>query len=484
MKYLYKVSPVLVGILFAVVLVFLNVVGSMVPWKIDVSPNSVYSLSSSSKKILAEIKEKVSLTVYMSVTLPPRLAPIKADLFDLLDEYKRYGKITVSVINPETDQKTQEDAQAKGITKLQFSDVQNDQFSLKTGYFGAFLQYHDKTEVLPALLNPNNLEYDLTSALYRLTREESPKVGIVAKSKFQLLTGLNALLKQQFDFKLTDFGNIVDSSLDGLIVKDDRLTSLTEAELKELDTYVRSGKLLVIFADGVWVDEQIQTLDTGHNLNIFLKKYGVQINRDLVLSTYAETATFNVGGVAFVTRYPFWLKAGKRDFSPGLSFVTESTAPLFPWVSSLKLQGNSGTKAMPLIYAPVPSVLQTGSFQLLPNQIKVRYPDKQKQRFIIGAQVNAGKGTIIVIPSSRFIEDSFAGQNSANLIFVSKLLDTYLSHGALSGINPRSIQYTQLMDVPDSVKQTVRWGNIILPSLVFIGLGVWLHFRRKKQVVL
>ena len=131
----------------------------------------------------------------------------------------------------------------------------------------------------------------------------------------------------------------------------------------------------------------------------------------------------------------------------------------------------------------MPSVLQTRTFQLIPNQINVVYPQNQKTRYSLVTQAQTGKGTIIVVPNSRFIEDTFiAGSpnDSQNLQFVSKLFDTYLSKGALSGINSRNIQYTQLVDVPDSVKQAVRWVNIITPSALLIAYGIWRYFRRKN----
>lgn len=480
MKNLQQYFLPVLGVLLVIVLILVNTISAILPWKIDASPNHVYSLSASSKKILSSMKQKVTVTLYMSATLPPRIAPIKADLFDLLDEYKRYGKIDVTIVNPEKDPKVEQEALTNGVTKLQFSDIQNDQFSLKTGYFGALFSVDNRKEVLPALLNPTNLEYDITSAIYRLTRTDKPRIGIIAKSKFQLLTGLNAVLKQQFDFKLLDFDTEDNYVLDGLIYKDDRLTALTDTELKKLDVYVQSGHLLVIFADGVWIDEQIQTQDAGHGLNSFLKKYGIQINKDLVLSPYAETASFTVGGVNFITKYPFWLRAGKKDFSPQLAFVSDSMSPLFPWVSTVTLSKVNGVTTTPLIYAPVPSVLQKDPFQLLPDKINVRFPENQKQQFVIGGQAQKGKGTIIVIPDSRFIENSFAAQDSPNLVFVSKLFDTYLSHGALSGINSRNIQYTQLLDVPDSVKQAVRWLNILVPSTLLVVYGFWRYLKRRS----
>jgi ABC-type uncharacterized transport system involved in gliding motility auxiliary subunit len=469
---------------FAVIAVLLNAVTAIVTWKIDSSPGQVYTLSQSSRGVLSSFKKPVKITVYISTSLPPRLAPIKTDLYDLLDEYKRYGPVQVATINPDKDSAVEQQAAKAGVTKIQFSEVENDQFSVKTGYFGAVLTYDKKTEVIPALLTPTNLEYDFTSAIYRLTRANRPRIGIIAKSKFQLLTGLNAVLKKQFDFQLMDFSNMDRVIMDALVYKDDRLTALTGEELKKLDTFVKSGHLLVIFADGEWVTEQLQTENAGTNINNFLKNYGMRINTDLVLSPYSETASFRIGDVNFITRYPFWLKLTKQDFDPGLTFVTSSMSPLMPWTSTVSFTKKTGITQKTLVYAPVPSVLQKNTFQLIPNQINARYPQSQKNRYTLIAQAQKGKGTVIVVPNSRFIEDTFVPSvpdESPNLQFVSKLFDTYLSKGALSGINSRNIQYTQLLDLPDNVKQIVRWVNIIVPSALLVIYGIWRFLQRGKH---
>ncbi|MFA6005337.1 MAG: GldG family protein [Patescibacteria group bacterium] len=477
--------PLFIIITLSIVAVtVMNILFSMITGKLDFSPGQVYSLSTSSRNVLTSFNKPVKITIYESATLPPRLAPIKTDLFDLLDEYKRYGKVQVVTVNPDKDKTLEEQVVKAGVTKIQFSEVENDQFSVKTGFFGAVMSYDKKTEVIPALLTPSNLEYEFTSAIYRLTRANKPRIGIIAKSKFQLLTGLNSVLKKQFDFQLMDFSNMDRYLMDALVYKDDRLTGLSDEELKKLDSFITSGHLVVIFADGVWVDEQLQTQNAGSNINNLLKKYGLTINTDLVLSPYSETATFRIGGVNFITRYPFWLKLTKQDVTSELSFVTSTLSPLMPWTSTVSITKKSNVTAKTLVYAPTPSVLQKDTFQLIPNQIDATYPQNQKNMFSIITQARKGKGTVIVVPNSRFIEDTFiAGtpDESPNIQFVSKLFDTYLSKGSLAGINSRNIQYTQLLDVPDNVKQVVRWVNIGVPSTLLVLYGIWRYLRRRKN---
>ena len=42
---------------------------------------------------------------------------------------------------PDTDPKKEQEAQSSGVTRLQFSEVESDNYSVKNGYFGAVISH-------------------------------------------------------------------------------------------------------------------------------------------------------------------------------------------------------------------------------------------------------------------------------------------------------------------------------------------------------
>src|SRR3989338_8157740 len=64
---------------------------SFVTLRLDLSKGAAYTLSKSSKNILRELESPITITIYTSSNLPPRITPIKRDVIDLLREYERAG---------------------------------------------------------------------------------------------------------------------------------------------------------------------------------------------------------------------------------------------------------------------------------------------------------------------------------------------------------------------------------------------------------
>lgn len=480
MKALESFSKKTAFIIVITILLGINGLLSFIPWKVDFSLGTVYSLSPSSKQVLKGLKKKATITIYMSSALPPRVAPVKKDVLDLMDEYKAYGgtKLSVQTVFPDKDPKKEQEAAQSGVQRMQFSEVESDKFSLKNGFFGAVITYEDKKEVIPSLLNPSSLEIDITSALYRMSRQSVPVVGVIGGQTNRNTTLFSELLQKQFDVRDVTPTTLKTYELDGLIYKDDRKTSLTDTDIEQMDSFAKSGKPLIILADGMWVDDSLLAGESKSNINSLLKKYDLHLNSDLVLSNNAETASFRSGFLNYITKYPYWVRVGGDVFGSSLSFVGTDTMLILPWASSV--QQKNIKKTISLIYAPEGSWKQVGAQSVLPTNVP-SLPREQLSKLVVGAESNAGVGKLVVIGNSRFVEDDFNSRSVGNIDFVSKLLDTYLSKGILSSIKYRGVSFIPISEVTDNAKQTMRYVNVIAPGLLFALFGYYLTTKRKKN---
>ena len=82
-----------------------NVIASRRFARLDLTQNREYTITKSTKSILAGLDDVVNVTVYFSKELPPYLATLDRQVKDILDEYKAYsgGKLRIQFEDPGDD---------------------------------------------------------------------------------------------------------------------------------------------------------------------------------------------------------------------------------------------------------------------------------------------------------------------------------------------------------------------------------------------
>ena len=70
--------------------------------RIDLTQDKRYTLTSSTKEMLANLDDIVNIKLYFSKKLPPYLVNLKREVADILDEYKAYsgGNLSAKFIYP------------------------------------------------------------------------------------------------------------------------------------------------------------------------------------------------------------------------------------------------------------------------------------------------------------------------------------------------------------------------------------------------
>lgn len=478
---------ILIGVFLAV-----NILFSFFSLRLDLSKGKIYSLSSASKRLLKKLDKGLTINFYASTTLPTRFLPLKRDVYDLLKEYERNsgGKIVIKVFDPEKDGKAKENAQKDGLPQLQFSQLEKDKYAITNAYFGIVLAYQNKKEIIPQLSDLAGLEYNLTAKIYKLTKKELPKILILGKNynfnpqtddlyTFKKIIGeqVNFELKESStDIKLEDYSTV--------ILFDNNQKEYTDEEKNQLFDYLKNGGKILAFVDGVWVNESLFTEEPKNNLFDFLKKIGIILNKNLILSTSAELVNFGNQSVQFVSPYPFWLKT--NVFNEKSFYFNNIEVLTFPWVSSLELKNSNDWQTTPLVWSTTRSweeKLATESGGIVLNPQLIASPDLKKLKsFILVAEAkNKNKGEIVLIPSTRFIQERYLSNRSNNLDFVLNILNEMASAGALSGISQRQVSFYLLPDLPEGQKDLFKYANIILFPLLFGIVGGMRLYKRSKS---
>ena len=464
---------------------------SVFPVRLDFSKGSAYTLSSATKKTIQKNSKIIEINLYASSDLPTRIIPLRTDVVELLQEYRRGGKnIKVTVVDPKKDQKIIEKLKQLGIPELQFSQLEQNKYQTTSFYFGIVLLYEGKNEIIPQVSDYQNLEYNITSAIYRLTRTSMLKVAVVGENPSQNpqqdpLLSLKQVLSQQYTVVSLDLATIKPEDIKTflteyttIILLDNGTNTYPPEQIQLLKKFYESGKNILVFAGGVKLDERsLGVTQADHNLNELTASYGAQIDYNLVLSTSAEYVNFGNETSQFLAPYPFWIRSNLFDTKSGLfaniQFIT------LPWISSITIKKNYLSSVTPLIVSSDRSWIQKNTFSLNPNTIP-QPTQKNLKQFVLGAVVKNKKGgEMVIVASSRFPYGQYMSRGGGNLDFILNTVDTFSSNGTLSGIRSRIVSFYPLPDMPDTQKDIYKYTAILLFPLLWGVYGVVRLMRRK-----
>jgi ABC-type uncharacterized transport system involved in gliding motility auxiliary subunit len=466
------------------IFVVFNFLLSFVSLRLDYSYGQNHTLSQSTKKIVSKLDDVINIKLYISSDLPLGLTSLRTDVIDLINEYQKAsgGRIVYKVIDPKKNQEALSEVSSAGIPELQYSQIEKDKYAVATAYFGATMSYGGKTEVIPQLSGLETLEYDLTSRIYKLTQKEPIKIGLVnapilsQNPQEDTYRTVRSVLASQYDlinYPSLEDGNKPDNTVKTLLVFDDNQKQFATSEVNIMRDYLKNNGSAVIMADGVKVvPEQLTTDAADHNLFDLVGEYGINIAKDLVLSTSAQLVNFGNGMVNFMSPYPFWIKTANIDIkNQNLSGIG---VLIFPWASSLSSNQNTpGLKISTLVKSEKNSWIQKDNFTLDPNNIASPNQNELKEQSLVMESEKQGAGKIAVIPSSRFVKEQFLSRSSDNLGLIVNLVNNFASNGALSGIRTRTVASFPLKEVTDSEKEFYKYLNILLLPGIFALYGLY-----------
>lgn len=486
--HLQKVKKPLIYLSAAVVFLILNFLASqLLPFRLDLSAGRAYSLSSSTEKILKNTKKPTMITFFVSSDLPTKLLPIRSDVVDVLNEYKRAGagKVTVKVVDPKQNDKAMELAKKNNIPPLQFQQTEQDKYAVTSAYFGILLENNGKAEVIPQVTDLGGLEYNLTSAIYKLTRTDLPKIAIAGynTSLFERspISVFEQVLGQQFGVYAVDL-SVKDAQLQpntkAIIVFDNRKKTYTTEEATQIENYIKKGGKVLVFMDGVWVGDKLDVSESKSGLFALTRAFGIEVNKDLLLSENAEVVNFGSGQISYYSAYPYWLKTSNFSSSSLFSNVTQLS---YPWTASVNDKKTGGVNATILVRTTQNSWRQTKDFTLNPQEIKNPQLTDLSVFAIAAQRKTNNNGEIIVIPSSRFVEDQFLSRSSNNLDFALNILNEFASQGALAGIRQRDAVILALPDLTTQAKDVFKFVNILLLPVLFACYGAWRITKRSRR---
>ena len=570
-----KKNQILAFLITVAVVAVINLAGSRFFTRFDLTSEKRYTLSPTTKEILNDLDDYVYFKVYLDGDFPAGFKKLRRETKEMLDEFRAYSKyIDYEFIDPT---ESGEEAEIMETYKQLYQaglkptdlNVQNSDGSSKQMVIwpGALVSYRNNTEIAIELLenqvgmsddealnaSMQNLEFRLIDAVKKVTRLMKPNIAFVeghGELGEQEVYDITKTLSQNYNVVRLE----IDGKIDALIHRTQDTTrdvsafpsydaiviakptqAFDERDKFLIDQYImHGGKVLwlvePVFAtmDSLQSQESTVGIEQDLNLDDMLFKYGVRLNRDLLLDLTCAALPIRTGQVGGQARLEYFrwyyfpllqaasdhpivrnMNAIKSDFVSSMDATTSaddieqipllktsdytkvSGTPVFITLAMLRQtpdQRMFSSKGKNVAY------LLKGTFSsLYANRIPQEIIDDQATDFMETSKPTA----MIVVTDGDLIRnqidtrtrnplplgfDQYTQITYANKEFIENCISYLVDGEGLVDIRSRELK-VRLLDPTKVSKQRTTWQvvNTLVPIALIVILGLVMSLIRKVK---
>lgn len=328
-----------VAIIIAVLLL-LNIIGSSLFHRFDLTSDKRYTLSATSLNIIKQVENPLYIKVYMQGNLPAEFKRLQQETRQLLEEFQAYNKnIIFEFINPleNKDESMDQikDLYRKGLTPVNITVDDKGKQSQEMVFPWAIAVYNNKEVNIPLLKNimgasttqkvigsVQHLEYSIAEGLNKITKAKQKKIAII-KGNGELKEIVMAKFLMQIresyfigPFTLDSVAKNPMGSLQALEKYDLAVIAkptetFSDEEKQVLDQFIINGGKTLWLIDQVSAEMDSLYNSSGStlayprdlNLNDMFFKYGIRINPDIVKDEQGSPIKLATGEAGSATQY-------------------------------------------------------------------------------------------------------------------------------------------------------------------------------------
>ena len=348
-----KNSQLISFVITLVLIVVINVIGSYLFTRFDLTAEKRYTLSNTTKETLQKLNDYVYFKVYLEGDFPAGFKKLRRETKEMLDEFRAYSKyIDYEFINPSEGSDRAEIEEGykllyqSGLNPTNLID-QNPDGSTKQMIIwpGALVSYGNDTEIAVDLLESQlgqsseealnasmqNLEFKLLDAIKKVTRNKRPSIAFIEGHGELTETevyDITQTLQQNYHVTRGEIAGKVDALIErhenakGEVTTAVKYDAIVIAKPTEpfdekdkflIDQYIMHGGKVLWLVDPVLAtmdsltsQESTIGIDLDLNLDDMLFKYGVRLNHNLLLDINCAALPIRTGQVAGQAQLEFY----------------------------------------------------------------------------------------------------------------------------------------------------------------------------------
>ena len=375
-----------------VIIIVINVIGSFVFTRFDLTSEKRYTLSDTTKDILKNLDDYVYFKVYLEGEFPAGFKKLRRETKEMLDEFRAYSKyIDYEFINPTEGSDPAEINDnykvlyQSGLNPTYLTDQSSDGSTKQMVIWpGALVSYHNDTEIAIDLLenqmgqssemalnaSMQNLEFRLVDAIKKVTRFKKPDIAFIEGHGELTETevyDITQTLKQSYNVTRGEINGRVDALMrrsepdskgeiktylnyDAIVIAKPT-EPFSEKDKFLIDQYImHGGKVLWLVEpvlatmDSLTSQESTIGVDLDLNLEDMLFKYGVRLNHNLLLDLNCAALPIRTGQVAGQAQLEFyrWFYFPLAQAASNHPMVRNMNAIKLDFVSSIDATSSVG----------------------------------------------------------------------------------------------------------------------------------------------
>lgn len=345
-------------VLLIVTLIVIHFISESFYKRFDLTADKRYTLSETTRDIVANIDNTLFITVYLEGDFPSEFKRLQVETRQYLEELT--AENSNININFEVPDNQREDLIKRGMMPSQLTVEEEGKLSEAIIFPWAEINYGNKTTIVSLLPNAivasqdeqlqkaiENLEYGFSNAIHTITQTKQKKVAIITgNGELQDIYQYSFLSEVAKKYRLAKFTldsvatnpkqTLQDLTELDLAIIAKPTQKFTEAEKFTLDQFIANGGKTLWMIDNVQADQD--SLFTGEkmlayprdlNVTDLLFSYGVRINTTLIKDLYAAQIPLATGKVGNQTQFKnlewfFYPLVGGNPNHP----ITKNVAPV------------------------------------------------------------------------------------------------------------------------------------------------------------
>lgn len=478
------------AVVLAALVIVMNLVGSYLRGRIDLTAQNLYTLSDGTRDLVSELDDLVQIKLFASNELPPEIQLQLRDVNDLLSDMQRAsnGNLLVERINPDDDEESASSAGDFGIFPIEFNVVRDDEFEVRRGYYGLVILYADQQEVMPVIRRTDDLEFRLASAIHGMTNTERRGIAFVsgfgAKPSAQL-PGIQQALADRYRLTSTDLSATsppLNRDSTEVLVVAGPTQPLDSTAVQRVRDFVDQGGAALLLLEPVQLSPQSPTaIPFRSGLEGFVAERGVEWVSDMVIDlTSSERVNAGQQGLFnVIVPYPLWPilpPAAEHPITTGLNSITVA------WAGGLEIMDSTAVTA--LWQTTEAGARHPAGAPILPDQ-EWDLPEAelgvQTVAVAISSTEGDPRGRMVVVGDATFTEVQYIQASPSNLTFLANALDWLAQDEALIRIRSKDRTPPNLVFASDVGRSLLKWGNLLGMPLLFVLVAVFRVTGRRRR---
>lgn len=461
--------------------------------RLDLTEDKEYTMSKATKGILRGLEDPVTVKAYFSDNLPADIERVKTDFQNLLIEYNNIskGKVNYQFIDPGTDPAIEQEAVQNGIQPILINVREKDEASQKKAFLGAVVEYGDQKEILPFIGQQSPMEYDLTTAIKKISVKDKPALGMIqghgepqAARMQQAIQALSVI----YTVEAVDLGTeaAIPPRYQALLLVNP-LDSFPEDQFAKLNAYLAQGGKIIAAVNAVNGDLSTASgTAISNNVLTWLSSLGVNIEPSFVIDASCAKVTVQQqasGMFRFASQinFPYLPLVSKFPDHPATKGLE---AVIFQFASPINFSANAAGS-----FKPIVTTSEKAGTQQPPLQFDVQrqwsQADFPMSKIVLagvveGVQGNEASRLVVFSDGDFFVAD----QNNVNPDNVNLLVNTVewlCDKSGLSELRTKGVVYRPIDEMEEGKRAMIKYTNFFLPILLVVAVGIWRSQRNRNK---